>query len=315
MIDEIISGVREAWAEFGFTSLYPDDMSILLQSRNRVILFFIDPKNGQYPRVVVKLERHGKYRTWSDEFVKNTQILRRRFDGKIKNTIPVMKVIQCENNNPLVLEKGLPGIPINVRSNTKEMEYHEFANWLIEFHSRCFINQIEITQDYIVELLNRNRYEYGVGEIEQKMVRDVLFKLIGVRANTGWVVGDTHPSNILIDNGVVTGVIDWEGIAENKFQFYDWYQFIFSVIIEHAKFGLKTASHNEIMKRGLSLLFNKPDSKLAKILNRQTDYYFETYGLPKEFILNLFVLFLVDYYWIENKRELLESLLPELLTH
>ncbi len=56
MIDEIISNVKNVWEEFGFYYPFPKDITTLLQSRNRIILFFIDPEIGHFPQVIVKLK-------------------------------------------------------------------------------------------------------------------------------------------------------------------------------------------------------------------------------------------------------------------
>ena len=144
-------------------------------------------------------------------------------------------------------------------------------------------------------------------------VGEILTPLNGIQTNSGWVVGDTHPSNILINKGIVSGVLDWEGVAENKLTFYDWFQFIFSVVIEYVKANSKGLDHAEVMEHGSSLIFRSSTSRIGKILNRQTDYFLNSIGLPTEKKLNLFVLFLVDYYWIKDKGKVLENLLPGLL--
>ncbi len=243
----------------------------------------------------------------------NTQKIRGILDRAMKNTIPIMKVFQLQDLIPGVIEKGIPGYPINVNTNIRENDYHEFAEWLIEFQSYCSLNQTIISSVFIEKQLERITSEYLFRDEIIFKIRKILYPLIGIQTTTGWVVGDTHPSNILINKSVVSGVLDWEGVSENQLAFYDWYQFIFSVIIENVKATSRSLPHAEIIRNGSDLLFNQPISKLGKMLNRQTDYFLFSKGLPPELKFNLFILFLVDYYWIKNKREILNKLIPEIL--
>ena len=313
MINEIISNIKNVWGEFGFTPPFPENMKVLLQSRNRIILFFIDPEIGNFPQVIVKLNRPDNEKSWHEDYVMHSQKIREMLDGAMKDTIPRMEAFQLQDSITGVIVKGIPGYPINVITKIKENEYHKFANWLVEFQSYCSVNQLEISPGFIENQLERITSEYHFRNETVIKIREVFYPLIGIQTSIGWLVGDTHPSNILINKGAVGGVVDWEGVSENNLSIYDWYQFIFSVVIENVKATSRSLTHAEMMRMGSDLLFSNPKTKLAKILNRQTDNYLISKGLNPELKFNWFILFLVDYYWIKNKQEFLHDLLPGIL--
>jgi hypothetical protein len=313
MINEIIKHIKDSWEEFGFNYPFPKKMNILLQSRNRIILLLFDPTIRHYPQAIVKLNRPNNEKSYSEDYVTHSQKIREMLDGAMKNTIPRMKAFQLQGSITGVIEKGIPGYPINVNTKITEYEYHQFAEWLVDFNSYCSVNKTKISPGFIETQLERISSEYHFRDELVSKIRDILYPLIGIQASTGWLVGDTHPSNILIYKKAVSGVLDWEGVSENNLSIYDWYQFIFSVIIESVKATSRSLTHAEMMRMGSNLLFSQSNSKLAEILDRKTNYYLNSQGLNPELKFNWFILFLVDYYWIKNKQDFLHDLLPGIL--
>ena len=309
MIQEILFNVREVWVNFGFDYPLSDEPNIILQSRKRIIFLIFDPTKADHPQVVVKLYRDKKESNRLNGYVRNVQEVRTGADILIKETIPYMKVFHLHDRLPGVIEKGLPGRPINVLFNIQESEFHAFSEWLLHFQKEVE-NKLEIISFELVEALKKKlAVQYNIDPELLFQVDQILQPLIGLETNTACAIGDTHPSNILFNKGKISGVIDWEGTSFDKFLFYDWFQFELSVAQEYIKAKSPSLNQYERVNHAFELIFDPSNTKLGRFLNRQTDFYLSSAGLPSDLKLSLFILFLIDYYWIANKDIVIRNFL------
>ena len=308
MIKEILFNVREDWDNLGFDYPLSDEPNIILQSRKRIIIFIFDPTKADHPQVVVKLYRDKTESNRLNGYVRNVQDVRTGADILTKETIPYMKVFYLHDRLPGVIEKGLPGRPINVLFNIQESEFHAFAEWLLHFQKEVENKLENISYEFIEALKKKLAVQYNI-DPELFQVDQILQPLTGLETNTVYAVGDTHPSNILIHKGKISGVIDWEGTSFNKLRFYDWFQFELSVAQEYIKVKSPSINQTERVNLAFELIFDPSNTKLGEFLDRQTDFYLNSAGLPSDLKLSLFLLFLIDYYWIANKDIVIRNFL------
>lgn len=309
MIQEILFNVREDWDNLGFDYPLSDEPNIILQSRKRIIIFIFDPTKADHPQVVVKLYRDKSESNRLSGYIQHVQDVRAEADILLKETIPYMKVFYLQDRIPGVIEKGLPGRPINVLFNIQESEFHAFAEWLLHFQKEVENKFGIISCGFIEALKKKLAVQYNIDPELLSLVDQILQPLKGLDANTACAVGDTHPSNILFNKGKISGVIDWEGTSFDKFLFYDWFQFELSVAQEYIKVKSPSINQTEQVNRAFELLFDPSNTKLGRFLDRQTDFYLNSAGLPSDLKLSLFILFLIDYYWIANKNIVVRNIL------
>jgi len=308
MIKEILFNVREDWDNLGFDYPLSDEPNIILQSRKRIIIFIFDPTKADHPQVVVKLYRDKSESNRLSGYVQHVQGVRAKADILLKETIPYMKEFNLQDRIPGVIEKGLPGRPINVLFNIQESEFHAFAEWLLHFQKEVENKLENISYEFIEALKKKLTVQYNI-DPELFQVDQILQPLTGLETNTVYAVGDTHPSNILIHKGKISGVIDWEGTSFNKLRFYDWFQFELSVAQEYIKVKSPSINQTERVNLAFELIFDPSNTKLGEFLDRQTDFYLNSAGLPSDLKLSLFLLFLIDYYWIANKDIVIRNFL------
>ena len=313
MINQIYANLHQVWHMLELSRPMPTHMRYMLQSRNRVILFFFEENSG-HPLIVVKLSRDIEHSCLLERSVHCAQQIRARLDDQLRETIPAMSLLPSLAGLAVVAEKFLTGEPIGaaVLRNKRMVDTSckAFSEWLVQFQRTQQTGSVVLNQTWL-EMLCRELSQ--ISNIETKCkgkAENELAKLIGSQMPLVWAFGDAHPSNILLKNGRVSGVIDWEGTAPDKWPVFDWFQFVLSLSQEIVKY-----QYPDILERAAvacSFLMTPPSTHLAEVLQQQTERFFTAIDLDPELILPLFLAFLIDYYWIDNKEVLLRQVINQL---
>ena len=316
MIAEILDAVRQVWHTLEITEPMPNSIHYVLQSRHRVILFLFAEGNGSHPLVVVKLARTPAQNHLLERSVKRASHIRTLLDDEMKATVPLMSLLRPINGLLGIAEPALPGEPFETATATSSWDTIAngcavFADWLVRFQAHTRMSSQVITAHQLESVLSNTLEKISVMDHRsQTWVKALSKELIGLQIPLVWAYGDAHPSNILLENGRVSGVVDWEGATSGQWPVFDWFQFLLSLAQEL----IKARCHVDRVQRAVMacrMLAGPPTTRLAKILQEQTERYLSLIGLDPKLALPLFLVFLIHYYWFEDKGTLLQRVLTE----
>ena len=307
MIEHLLHSLREVWHCLEIDHPFPEVPLTVLQRRRRLVMVVFDGKKQVGPLAVVKVNRFPAENAQMERYVRCAQELRRRVDAGVQRTIPPMEILRPYLGCQSVAEKAMPGRPfeisaLRVRPNLVEAQCARFADWLVKFHAETSSDKIKIGNETIEVLEERLN-----GKTPAIHWKDHLQPLQGVELPLVWVYGDAHPSNILYQDGEVSGLVDWEGTIGDQLPVYDWYQFCVSLLLENLKLELPQqtlASRNAI---ACQKMMTFQDGTLAAILKRRTCEFLRAIDLDFEIHHALFSLFLLDYYVCPDKHLVLQQ--------
>ena len=134
-------------------------------------------------------------------------------------------------------------------------------------------------------------------------------KLRGRKVPSVFAHGDLHHSNIILANGRICGVTDWEFSSRESYPFFDWFQFLFEYNVELSKKRRRGLSQEERVTKAISDIFS-PTSSLANLTCSWTESLFDDYGLPSRLAPLFFALYLLDFHWPGDRDWLLRLALP-----
>ena len=251
--------------------------------------------------------------------VERAQQVRTLLDPTMQTTVPSMRLLEPINGLVGVAEKALPGRPLDtstVSGNRDTMLANgcrAFADWLVHFQACTRGSSLEITRRTLESLLLRPLEELpGIDDTHKSLVGDIAEVLLGLQVPLVWTYGDAHPSNILLDNGIVSGVVDWEGATPGQWPVFDWFQFMLSLAQELIKAQYPSMDRLQRATAACELLIGQPDTQLAAELHQQTARFLSAINLRPELALPLFLVFLVSYYWFDGREALVQRVLAQL---
>jgi Ser/Thr protein kinase RdoA (MazF antagonist) len=121
--------------------------------------------------------------------------------------------------------------------------------------------------------------------------------------------GDLHPTNILLRRSHVAAIIDWEFSQATQWPFFDWFQFLFEYNYELNKKERKSAAHQQWVIAAITDIFSTSSAR-ARAAQPLTTSLFARYGLSTRCVPLFFTLYLLDFYWPEDRSALLRLALP-----
>jgi hypothetical protein len=313
MIYQIYQIVRNSINELEIAQPLPEKPVFIVQTRHRIIISFFSGDARETPLLFVKIHRDPEDFPRVENTVQQVKMLRGMVSDSLRATIPPIKFLDALHGMAVTAQKGLPGYPLEISSasskNLKVLEQRSsnFSNWLFNLNQYTNTGDFTIHKSWLEERIN-NLNALST-EVRQKLV-DSTSSLFGLQIPRGWICGDTHPTNILFAKDTsVCGFVDWEGIQENNLVIYDWFQFVVSLAYEYIKQGKHSKTILERMVSACKILYHEPHSALAKMLRNQSILYLQRLEIHESLLKPLFLLFLVDYYWFENKEELFLQIL------
>lgn len=319
MIDELSQKLLENFGKIQPDIHPPSKLIPVLQSRRRIIIFFFDGDSSlPYPIAVVKINRLPSENKKLEDSARKMEIVRSMLDPSICSTVPRVALLGQINGLSAVAETGLKGNSIRSHSlkiplsRIFEKDCRPFANWLLNFQSQTITGYEIITEDLISNLLFDPLFHFFEQFQQEKSIIDWLRwkaeKLIGLKIPICWRFGDAHPSNILITNHLVSGVVDWEGLQADQWPIFDWFQFVFTYAIECTYKTHPSWNQDELANEALNLLIvYPPSSGISYAIQTETKQFLQSYGLDPETFYPLLMLFLLKLNWIGEKKVLLNN--------
>jgi hypothetical protein len=318
MINQILDAVRQVWHTLEIDRPVPNHMYYVLQSRRRVIFFLFAPDSTRYPLVVVKMSRDPAQNHLLEECVERAQQVRALLDPAMMATIPKKSLLRPINRLAGIAEKALPGRPFEIsavagsRDTTLADGCRAFSDWLARFQTCTQSGWLEITRGVLEPLLLHPLEALGVDDTHRALVEDIAEGLVGLHVPLVWAYGDAHPSNILLNGGTVSGVIDWEGASPGQWPVFDWFQFMLSLAQQLVKAQHPSMNTLQQTIAACELLMKPPNTRLAVVLHHQTIRFLSSANLCPELVLPLFLVFLIGYYWFDDKEALVQQVVAQL---
>ncbi|MFW6116432.1 MAG: phosphotransferase [bacterium] len=247
------------------------------------------------------------------------QQVRAMLDADLQETVPKMCLLGPINGLVGVAENALPGQPLEIaatnnrRNTALASNCRAFAQWLIRFQTctQGCVTQIDrgVLESLLMHVLERSP---GANDTHEWVTDEIADKLLGQQMPLVWAYGDAHPSNILIKDGLVSGVVDWEGAEPGQWAVFDWFQFTLSLAQELLKAKDPSMDRLQRAVTACELLIRHPNTREAMILQEQTASFLSMLNLCPGLTRALFLVFLIAYYWFEDKEALVHSLLDQL---
>jgi hypothetical protein len=319
MIDQILTAVRTVWHGLEIDKPLPDRVYYIMQSRRRVIFFLFDAYETAQPLVVVKMNRDPAQNRSLEQSVQQLQQMRILLDTAIRDTVPPMMFLPPINGLVGVVEKALPGQPFETalvtrnRTSMVEEGCSAFAAWLVCFQACTQHKNFTVTHASVESLvLSPLRRLTSVEHKHKALLNNIAEALINLRVPLVWSIGDVHPSNILLNNKRVSGIVDWEGGSPDRWPTFDWFQFLLSLAQELIKAQHPGMTKLQRATMASKLLIERPTTPLAAVFHRQTTRFFSFTHFDPELVLPLFLVFLVNDYWFEPKESLVSEVLASL---
>jgi hypothetical protein len=239
--------------------------------------------------------------------VRHAQEVRSLLGDELRATVPKMVLLEQVSGLSGVAEEALPGAPLRVvrgawsRVGGACGSVRVFRTWLQEFQVEAKVGAIRLSEESLEPAFRRLEQlavDNGVGTA---MARTLLEELVGLKLPLVWAYGDAHPSNILVKDGLVSGLVDWEGCRREQLPTSDWFQFVLSLAIEMVKSTSPTAmTARDAARAGSQSLIASPDDELSRTLQEETGRYLEAIGVDRSLAPLLYLLFLLDYYWSDH---------------
>ena len=311
MFSQIIASDLRGWEELWPDRPQPKDLRYVLQSRRRVILFLFDAKGkGDKLVGVIKISRRVEQNASLERSVQLVRQVRQQLSGNILRTVPETILLPQIHGLSVSLEQALPGQPMYLgharwtASKWHHRYWQAWRRWLTEFQQQTMGEVVAIDVDTVSEVLSPV-LEHIPGR-DAKALRGIANRLIGLEFPWAWRYGDAHHSNILITQGEVSGLVDWEGTETKHWPASDWFQFGFQYLVDYYRLRYPGTPHSELGKRAIDALLLPPDSALASVAQEQTRSFFAAWGVKASFVPALLVFFLAQFHWPWDKDLLLK---------
>lgn len=277
--------------------------SFVIKGGNRVIWFFFDTSRGS--RFVTKEHSINKDFCCKREFTA-TVAIRSIVNERIRESIPKQWVAEC-GGEQLLVERFMVGrqLRIPIERGSWSQFLAPAAAWLIEFqrcqqlHSMTTNNDtLRSEVDRAVNLAISNNASNNINDIILSLAYKFNLRLSRSPIPRLWAHGDFTPSNLLFENGVVSGVVDWELSRSDESPFYDWFRFLIiaNSIIRKTAPERKSDFMLEALRSWLSWIADDTQEGWM-----WTTRLLEEYDIPKKYTILLLLLFL-DKYAGQNKE-------------
>jgi hypothetical protein len=317
LINQLLNQALREWGNIHPHREKPSTLDYLIQSRDHILVFWFEiGSQTNRPDLVSKIPRTKELNYHIERSVKLVNSLRRVLNSPIIETIPHRVLAGSVNELSHIVMGALPGEPINIHADSifsrRWVERHlsAFLSWLIEFQSQSMIGtQTYAARDWMdfFEQQRTNTFdEIPEDDRYQHSLMGISDKLSGARIPRSWGYGDAHPSNILTEGDQVSGVIDWIGVQEKQWVHIDWYYFLFFYALEYFK---QNRNIDLATKRRLAIstIIGNNDYQLSGIFLAKTRQFLEHHFIDPDLSPELFVTFLYNLYWPEEKALLIQD--------
>lgn len=301
MISTILSTVRNHWEELGTNNAAPREFRYALQSRHRVILFLFDAHRGETPVAIVKISRDCAGNAGLERSVRHLRDLRQQIaDADLLATIPRAVLLDPVRGLSAALETCAVGEPMTLRPVLRSAWSHHRRNfaawraWLSTFQHATYVEHAPLA------LEQADGQNYG---------REALPAVLkGISLPMSWRFGDAHYSNILLQGGRVSGVVDWEGSKPRQWVLDDWLNFVFQYLVELRGVLSPQTTRNTLAQDALASLVRRPTSRLDEVAQEETSAFLAGWELRRDLLPAYVAAFAARLHWREGKDALLSQL-------
>ncbi len=123
-----------------------------------------------------------------------------------------------------------------------------------------------------------------------------------------WRFGDAHYSNILLQGGRVSGIVDWEGAKPEQWVLNDWLQFVFQYMVELAGVRKRSAQRNSLAREVLTAMSGIPLTRLDEMALCETEKFIGAWRLDRQLLPTYVAHFARELYWPDGKNNLLSEI-------
>jgi hypothetical protein len=263
--------------------------------------------------LISKIPRTQNFNRYAERSVKLVSRLLADLKPPLSETLPTRVIAGHVHDLTHIVMGIMPGEPITLPGNNSQgrraaaQHISAFLDWLIEFQAQATTGYKEFPWDEFIKghhvkpelvFLRAGPYQgYSQELINRLPVTEIPFT---------WGYGDAHHSNILIEQGRVSGVIDWIGVKEETWFFTDWYYFLFFYALEFFKKNSQ-AGLDAQRKLAVSTTMGVVDHWLTALFKEKTRQFLEHFSFDPQMSPEFFLTFLYDLHWPQGKGQLLKD--------
>lgn len=320
MLNEILSSCREHWHDIEPEWLFPEKIRYILQSRSRVLIFLFDASRPKKRLAgVVKICRNQEDTVHFVHAVTTAIQVRQALYGEVRTTVPRMALLEPLGREGVSLEQALPGAPMRIPAGLFASREHRtnitaFRHWLIAFQEQLKKNSpacpvgLAPLQTEIENSLAAMSLSPGCVLVLSQAIKEI----VGITRCATWRCGDLHHSNILIQDGQVSGVIDWEGVQFDQLGVSDWLQFAYQYMVDYWRIMRPGMSPIQLGKLATDSLMLSPSSALTQLMREETVEVLKANGYTSSHLPALLTAFLIRLWWPWEKDQLLQHAVQRL---
>jgi hypothetical protein len=310
MYDQILALVRECWPEIRPDLPMPTHFDVVLQSKNRVILFLFDSARREAtPLLVVKIDRRPSDLGTRKRYISRLVDVQARLEPDLAATLPRTVVLGQVCGQCCVAETILPGSPLKTPGpRTPEahlhMEVSAVAAWLAALHEQTRIRMWPLDETTIEPALLGPLRPFCLSSPARALLADLAGaareRLYGRSLPVAWRYGDAHAGNFVLKDQRVSGAFDWTGGGPSEWPAIDWLYFAFYYAHDYCKqaAGRRHATIEDA-QAALDLLLAPPTTAVADVLQDATAAYLIAQGLAEDLLPWLYAALLptLAYNW------------------
>jgi hypothetical protein len=314
LIQQLQAQALAAWDKIHPDNVKPGALDYLIQSRDYIVVFWFDRGGkSKEPVLISKIPRTSNFNRYAERSVNLVDRLIADLKPPIRNTLPNRVIAGHVNNLTHIVMGIVPGEPIILPPDsppgrrTVERHLSAFLDWLVEFQAQATLNKKVYAWE---DLFQGYQEEPGLGfsrsDPYQGISQELIHRLPITEMPLTWGYGDAHHSNILLEKGQVSGVIDWIGVKEETWFFTDWYYFLFFYALEFYKKNARVDSDAQ-RRLAISTTFGIYDHWLAELFKNKTKQFLEHYSFDLKSSPEFTLTFLYDLHWPQGKGKLLKE--------
>lgn len=178
--------------------------------------------------------------------------------GALEETVPRVTELADHRGRPVLVTTALPGRVMlanyhrwrhTARPGAVQGDFDAAGRWLSELQERTSRGRSDLSMllEGVVPLIARRYREDPSTASDLEILKELCGRLQGHSAPRGLVHGDYWVGNLLISDGKVCGVIDWELCQSDGIVIRDWARFAvgYSLYLDrHTRPGRRVSGHH-----------------------------------------------------------------------
>jgi hypothetical protein len=314
LIDQLQFQALGAWNEIHPGKPKPQALDHLFQSRDYIIVFWFErgSKSGD-PVLISKIPRTKNFNHYAERSIKLVNRLLADLKPPIRETLPTRVIAGQVGSLTHIVMGNMPGEPITIPNDNflgrraAEKHLSAFLAWLVEFQAQATIGTRVVPWDvFFKRSQDGPGLDFFGGDPYQRITQQIVSHLPIAEISFTWSYGDANHSNILMEQGQISGAIDWIGVEQEQWFYTDWYYFLFFYAFEFFKKNSK-ASLDTKRRSAISTTMGIGDYWLTRLFAEKTLQFLASRSTDPQLSPELFLTFLHDLHWPQGKGQLLKE--------